>query len=269
MADREIGFVIYEGPSSLDQAVDIAVIVTNVRGYRVTACSNRKTQDIAQTFILPINLSPAIVAWTPGASYSVCGDCPLQAHYHSGGRTRLCYVNMAPVVKVWMAYREGRYVQTTPSCVNRALRTYRKFHEGEQGIRGGAWGDPAAVPLMVWRHLMNEVDYRPMYTHQWRNLDPKTWGHWAMASVETKDDAAIAQAMGWRTFRVMSLSNPSLLPTEIMCPYMTPLQITCDRCGLCNGVRKNTLRPVKSIAVPVHGPARTMMEKVLAGNASK
>jgi hypothetical protein len=71
-----------------------------------------------------------------------------------------------------------------------------------------------------------------------------------MASVETATDKLIANAKGWRTFRVIG-SMAELQKDEIICPATEEggKRTTCAKCRLCNGARPG----VKNIAVLAHG----------------
>ena len=106
---------------------------------------------------------------------------------------------------------------------------------GDLPVRIGSYGDPAAVPTRVWAELVRYRRHWTGYTHMWK---PKTcskcWGsgetdgpinqrqtcpfcngsetvdrcdpdlkRYCMASVDTPEERAEAQALGWRTFMVV------------------------------------------------------------------
>ncbi|MEM7580606.1 MAG: hypothetical protein AAF316_12310 [Cyanobacteria bacterium P01_A01_bin.80] len=68
-----------------------------------------------------------------------------------------------------------------------------------------------------------------------------------MASVESKEEASIAQNMGWRTFRVMA-PNATLSENEILCRHTEDDRVQCESCLLCDG---KSSKP--NIADRVHG----------------
>jgi len=99
------------------------------------------------------------------------------------------------------------------------------------------------------------------YTHAYVKM---LWLKWhAMASVESEAQALFAQALGYRTFRVIVEGEP-LLPNEIPCPNQTH-KVTCAQCMLCDGRdsawERITGRIKKSIAVVVHGSELKGMSK--------
>ena len=49
-------------------------------------------------------------------------------------------------------------------------------------IRGGSYGDPAAVPFHVWESFLDGMESGTAYTHQWRNFPELA--AFCMASVE-------------------------------------------------------------------------------------
>jgi hypothetical protein len=57
-----------------------------------------------------------------------------------------------------------------------------------------------------------------------------------MASADTESDVAVANAAGWRTFRVAQVGSPTL-SGEVVCPASKEAgeKVQCDRCGLCQG----------------------------------
>jgi len=144
------GIVVYEGPSALNGA-PIVAIATNLK----RPSANQKTGPVVQVWILPADVRPH-VAVKSGADAAVCGDCK-----HRPSLEGTCYVPTfrAPGA-VHAAFLRGSYARPTPSEA-RALLAGRV-------VRLGAWGDPVAVPLVVWRALLRDVKGWTGYTHQWR-----------------------------------------------------------------------------------------------------
>jgi hypothetical protein len=229
------GLILWEGASLLDGA-PIAVIAT-------LHSDNVKTGDMIQTWIVRADVSP-VDAVKSGADSSICGDCK---HRGDGtGKGRTCYVTVfqAPL-NIWKGYKAGRYPR-----LDRA--THGELIAG-RAVRLGSYGDPAAVPYMVWADLINLSGYGQWsgYTHQWRRGDQRL-ADYVMASVDTPEEREQAAAMGWRTFRVR-LASEELAPREIVCPASAESKasdVTCSRCLACHGNAKGRRG---SVAIIVHG----------------
>jgi hypothetical protein len=226
---------VYDGPSQLDGA-RIIMLVSGL----TAASSNRKTGDMLQTWILRHDTAPNAAVKT-GADASVCGNCPLRpTRYKSEGHRRPCYVKawQAPL-SVWKAHRDA---DTVPLDVVPAL-------VGNLQVRRGSYGDPAAVPDEVWEALSNGARSTG-YTHQWRTATGLA--RRVMASVHTAAEATQAQALGFRTFRVMGATD-TLTRGEVLCPASKEagVRASCATCGLCNGsTGPNDKR--RSVAIWIH-----------------
>lgn len=234
------GFELWRGPSLVD-GTPIGVVVTHVRG----APLNRKIGDMSQAWILPLNREP-LEAVRTGEDRAVCGTCAFRPSLGGG-----CYVSVAYTAqRVWWAWRQlGSHGPVTALPTDLARKP----------IRLGAWGDPAAVPLDVWRPLLAAVPAWTGYTHRWRELagdDRAGWQAVAMASCDSPDDVAEARAAGWRTFRARPPESP-LLPGERVCPSAaeapTHGSVTCADCLLCDG--HALARRRRDVAIVVHGSA--------------
>jgi hypothetical protein len=76
------------------------------------------------------------------------------------------------------------------------------------------------------------------YTHNWENAPHLA--NFAMASIDPYMDEGAqdrAQAMGFRTFRIISNINQKR-DDEILCPSSATLAVaktSCSNCGLCDG----------------------------------
>ena len=110
-------------------------------------------------------------------------------------------------------------------------------------MRFGAWGEPTTVPFDVLESLT--ANGHTGYTHQWRTCDIR-YQDILMASVDSPEEKAEAEALGWRTFRPRKPGEP-LLAGEIQCPATEAggNKVQCDRCLLCSG---NTRKGAKSIS---------------------
>lgn len=231
--------IVYRGPSLLDGG-PIVVIATGL-GAR---SKNAKTGDMVQVYILREDMRP-MDALRVGADASICGDC---IHRGDGtGRKRTCYVNIAfGLDQTWRAYQRGKYPVVTLDEAADAV--------AGRMVRLGAYGDPAAVPIMVWHTLLSRVDGWTGYTHAWKSLT-SDWATLCMASVDTLAEAMEAQARGWRTFRVGDDPVPKL---EINCPASIEAgaKVQCADCRACMGT---AAKARVNIQIRPHGKnARTM-----------
>jgi site-specific DNA-cytosine methylase len=221
----EKGFVLYQGPSAINGANIVAIITAH--------SVNEKTGDMAQLWILNADVEP-LEAVKTGAEEAVCGQCKLR-HFLRGA----CYVTVAKEpATVYRAWKNGTYPYLH-------LEEYSKF--SGRGIRFGAYGDPAAIPFSILEELKKHASTTTCYTHQWEAEYAAPLKALSMASVDNMEEYKEANAMGWRTFRVI---EPDEKPVEgeILCPNTTH-GVQCKDCGLCAG----TSIKAKNIAIVVHG----------------
>jgi hypothetical protein len=220
------GIVLYEGPSVLDGSPIVVVATLNSK--------NAKTGDMVQTWIMRSDLNPVEASKTKQDA-SVCGGCP---HRHSLGGA--CYVNIgqAPLA-VWKAYKRGSYAQITDAGVGDYLNG--RF------IRLGSYGDPAAVPALVWEYVTGLASGWTGYTHQigHKKFDSAIL-RFCMVSADTPKSAQMHNKHGRRTFRVKTPEAP-LMAGEIECPAETGVK--CADCRACSGALGGGV----SIAIDVHG----------------
>ena len=227
--------IIWRGPSLID-GTEIVVVVTNL----AIPSENRKTGDMAQVYIFPVNTRP-VEAIATGADVSVCGDCPLKPSVAKARRAageldvEECYVNKGWMDRTWFSIPKLPYVE--PEIVSRFMAAIGL------GCRDGTWGDPGGVPISVWQALHKFGGKGTSYTHQWHKASPAL-AQFAMASVQTVQEKNAANAIGYRTYRV---TTGPLESDEIICPEST-VGISCADCGLCAGNRvdaKNiVIRPI-------------------------
>jgi hypothetical protein len=236
--------ILYRGPSLIDGAPIVAVATTG--------SSNRKTGDMVQTWILREDMDP-VAASRAGADSSVCGDCPHRWSLDGG-----CYVNLgqAPLA-VWRGVQRGTYdSDERVQHVTAALATGTP-------LRIGSYGDPMAVPWLVWTDLLDiaRVSGRARwtgYTHRWADVraDRARYRDFLMASVDSEAQSAEAERQGWRYFMV-GAGIPSAerwTANEVECVADSHGK-SCLECGLCDGTRFGT-RPagqVASIYIAPHG----------------
>lgn len=228
--------VIYRGPSLLDGKPIVAIATYTA--------SNRKTGAMLQTYILREDIAP-LAASKSGEDESICGDCPMRGVVtddpaRSMAKDRGCYVRIeqGPTI-VWKALHRGAYPYVT------LMSDVTELGRGRM-VRLGTYGDPAAVPTVVWQKLTERAAGWTGYTHQWRDA-PASLKSLCMASVENPIAAAQAHRRGWRTFRVrMSTPDVSLVRyngvSEVTCPASKEAgaRTQCADCLLCMGTKSKS-----------------------------
>jgi hypothetical protein len=204
---------------------------------------NRKTGDMVQTWILSDDYMTPVQASQNAADAAVCGDC--KHRWSLGGA---CYVNLGQGPgAVFRAYKAGKY-HDAAGTDSRGDDARRAIGNGRK-VRLGAYGDPAAVPVAVWRELVALADGHTGYTHQWK-IAPAL-RTLCMASVDTDAEFVAARAMGWRTFRVAS-DLDALQSREFECAATAKEGTTCADCMACDGAGERGTAQA-SVAIVVHG----------------
>jgi hypothetical protein len=232
------GVILYRGPSELD-GKPIVVIAVGLR----QASENHKTGAFIQTYILADGGEKPTDAIKSGGDASICGNCP---HRGTDAKAGSCYVNAGRVPNaVYAAFQRGAYPHFN-------ARLHRELFRGKL-LRLGSYGDPAAVPLSVWKSVCSVVKSWTGYTHQWRTCD-RRFAQFCMASCETVEDRRLALEMGYRTFRVRLPEEP-VDDGEFVCPASEEAgkRRTCAECKACSGSKSGgaNVSPV----IIVHGLA--------------
>ena len=213
-------FVVYDGPSRLDPNRRIVALLFIGRS------KNAKTGEVAHLTFLTAELPP-VAAAKLGHDAAICGDCPLR-RYH--GTTKTCYVNLGlGVAAMYKAWKRGAYDAIDPSEASKRLKG--------KTLRLGQYGDPASAPPELVLRLARSAKRTVGYTHQWRQPHAQHLKTCCMASCETQGDATLADATGWRSFRVAGSGDSSRSGNEIACPASREagFKKTCETCGSCNG----------------------------------
>ncbi len=180
---------------------------------------------------------------TVSNSYSICGDCK-HIHFKS------CYVNLAHgPSQVFKAFHRNRYVSVD-------LINLKEFDN--RSVRFGAYGDPAAVPIEIWKNIARTAKGYTGYTHQWENCDPE-FKNYVMASVDTEKEYIKAVMMEWRTFRVRL--NQDKMDNEFMCPASNEAgnHSNCEKCSTCSGLNGNSKC---NITINAHGGTGPMERSI-------
>lgn len=241
------GRILYQGASLLD-GKPIVVIAT---GY-TDKSSNSKTGAMIQTWIMRSDIEPHTAVKT-GDDASVCGDCPLRG---VNGIGRSCYVTLhqAPL-SVFRAFKRGAYAEAS-------LNEIKELSTNKM-VRLGSYGDPAAVPVHIWKLYTSEAKGWTGYTHQWQRS--KDLQALCMASADTSELRDKAVSDGWRTFRVKTAEMP-VMPNESVCPATT-VGLDCATCGACKGSSSGNKG---TIVIDVHGGSAALSngKKTLTSMAS-
>ena len=224
MAQKILGYIAYEGPSEID-GKPIVVIINKID----TDSKNDKTGAIVQSFILRSDIDP-VKALQTGDDVSVCGQCEHRPVLARKSGKPPCYVQVAKsVLAVYGAYLRGRYVKADPATIAKAL--------AGKIVRIGTYGDPFAAPVQMWTQITRYALGRRGYTHQWDQpgFDVDAWAPLVMASADTIDQAAKANLLGMRVFRVSQ--GIDVQQGEAMCPASKEAgqRTTCAKCTLCAG----------------------------------
>jgi hypothetical protein len=229
------GAILYRGPSLLDGS-PILVIVTGL----VKPSENEKTGDMLQTWILPDAGMGPLAAAAAGKDAAVCGSCPLRPVMKGG-----CYVDLGKAPGgIYKAAMRGSYPEASG------------VEEGRgRLVRLGSYGDPAAVPIPVWRKLLMHAKGHTGYTHQWRDPRFAWWRFYCMASADSVADAEAAEAAGWRVYRVAAAGDSARRRGEAKCPASDEagFRETCATCKFKCGGR--TVRG-PSVVIQAHGAGR-------------
>lgn len=221
---KPLGFIAYEGPSLIDGA-PIVVIINKIDD----GSDNAKTGAIVQSFIIRADVAPTDALKT-GEDVSICGQCPHRPILARETGEAPCYVNVGRSVRaVYDAYKRGRYTKADAATIARAL--------AGKIVRLGTYGDPFAAPVTMWAQVTRYAAGRRGYTHQWArpDFDASAWAPLVMASADNVDEAARANLLGMRVFRV-SL-GVDVQAGEAMCPASAEAgrRATCAKCTLCSG----------------------------------
>jgi hypothetical protein len=223
---KPLGYILYEGPSMIDGA-PIVVIVNKIDGS-----DNAKTGAMVQTFIIRSDIAPTEALRT-GDDGSICGDCEHRPILAKKTGKPPCYVNVGRSVRsVYEAYKRGRYERASADVIARAVAGLL--------LRIGTYGDPFAAPVEYWRALVQHVAGHSGYSHAWKNpnFDHAAWAPLLMASADSIDDAAHANLLGMRVFRVSIGVDKQA--GETTCPASAEggKRATCASCLLCAGTSK-------------------------------
>ena len=232
---------VYDGPSLID-GKRIMVILTGLKA----SSKNTKTGGMIQSFIMPYSVKPN-EAVQNGDDASVCGDCPQRPLIWKATpkservSDRACYVKTFHGPRAtWEANRD--LPVSSPESVAELL--------GDNSLRLGTWGDPAAAPSHVWEPLKRDRNHTG-YTHQQTGAGETRTE--LMASVHSEAERQAAKRKGFRTFRIISKVS-DVNAGEILCPASREAgaKTDCNACNLCMGDSHRKGLRARDVAIVAH-----------------
>lgn len=226
--------IVYEGKSRFDNKPIVCIATKKSK--------NSKTGDMIQTWIMRSDIGP-IQASQTGEDKSVCGSCIHRGASdgkHAKGRS--CYVNLpfGGPNSIYRAYKDGKYPKLDWS-----------FFEGNF-VRFGSYGEIVNVPFSIVSKIAKKSSGWTGYSHAFKQKWAQPYKKFLMASVDKKEDIALAKTLGWRYFRVRGL-NDEPIQGEMQCPASKEQnhRLTCVQCRACNGAKDNPNRV--SVTILAHG----------------
>jgi hypothetical protein len=237
--------IAWQGVSRIDGKSPIALFVTGIT-QRAVKGSNAKTGPAIQTHILRTDVDP-LEAIRNGADSAICGGCafkgvdsvPIGKTYP---KDRTCYVQVHKAsLGIYRSFSNGN-VRTLPVAEVANLISGRV-------LRLGSYGDPAAIPFNVWEALRRYTVFSLGYTHQYRSERLQDVTAFCQISADTEQDAIMAHAQGYGSFRVIG-PDQRPLSFEMVCPSLEGVQ--CIDCGACSGGING-----RNVVIPVHGALAT------------
>src|SRR6202041_2364929 len=169
--------IIWQGKSRFKQKENVSVVAT-------FNSDNKKTgKEMIQTWILPEK--EFIKSESRENRIAVCGSCPLIA-------ARACYVNFSKaVLSIWNKLNRKEYPEFN-------LNPFR-----DRMVRLGSYGEIVNTPINLIRRILKVSSGHTGYTHSWAKKWAQPWSEYLMASCTSLTEKNNANALGWRTFRVV------------------------------------------------------------------
>jgi hypothetical protein len=230
------GVIVWEGLSLIDRKTPVVCILVGL----VDASDNTKTGGLVQSYIIRSDMHPFEAAKSR-QDFGLCGNC---LHRYDENGVRTCYVNLLHGPRtVWEQFKAGRYERVTPE------EAAERMAGGM--LRHGSYGDPAAVPVPVWKALQRRAIGWTGYTHQWRSRRFQALRDFCMASCDTPEDVEQARAMGWSTFHVMpsTVEDPPADAFHCIASEEVGKVMQCVDCMACSG----TTYEQRDVVIYAHG----------------
>ena len=197
-------------------------VVIKINGLEFSV--NSKTGNMIQTYILPESWIHN--KWI-GSDKPVCGNC-----IHAQHKNADCYVRKGwSLVGLHSTIKGAIHLWKTPESFMEIIPIF-----SGKGFRFGTYGEAVLMGETIVKAICAVVKNWSGYTHQWRKRRYDWAAGYFMASVESVDEKLQANALGYRTYRVMN-KGESMEPDEKLCPASKEAGRTtaCLFCNLCRG----------------------------------
>ena len=177
-----------------------------------------------------------------------CLDCPL-SYNQNNGKSGGCYTHNGKqrmgLLSMMRSLRNKLNTIHEYNSVdfNKFINDVKRQHPIDL-VRFGTYGEPILLPLNVVSTLSSLSDRTTGYTHQWNKAEYKEYNRFFMASTHTDEDLAESSKLGFRSFFV---AEKDYKPTNaVNCPASkeSTLNLSCIKCGLCNGTKKGNKKNV-------------------------
>lgn len=230
------------------------LVITNL----ITPSRNDKTRDMIQTYFLRRDqfISPSGNVKTktsPLFGYG-CSTCPANKICYVSNTTQTKDKGLGSVRGALFKLLRGEKTSYQFVTWEHALQRVR---EAEKKLRLGTYGDPSALSVSQIEKLVSATGEKGHtgYTHYWRAMIEEygdltsPYSHYLMASCETEEDRAIAEANGFRAFIIRPKGAP--MPENVTECLNSTENKSCLECGLCDG-RKDDFDTRQSIGIYMH-----------------
>ena len=235
------GYVIDRGLSPIDGNPYVVIVTVK--------CTNRKTGNMAQVWILRDDINP-VEAMQTGKDATICGNCPHRRKQVWDAKrkrfkwVRSCYVNVGQAPNsIWKAYKRGVYKELSYVGM-KELPSNGSFYSDVESIvqgrriRWGAYGDPSVINPQVVNLFNSYAEGHTGYTHQWREEFASPFKGVFQASCDGFSDYLEATAHGWKTFSVVHKDANIVYAKQ--CPATVEnSQAQCITCKLCDGAKSD------------------------------
>ena len=243
--------------------------------------SNGKLGGELQTWHLSATMHPTEARRGGAGDGCICGTCPFRAQ--PGDKLGACYPDGRGIASLWASVGRGNYpaIEELARDVRLSVPdTLRILGTFGGGVRLGAYGDPAAMPVAIGQALTGSANTRQGFTHAWRALGASPWRGLVMASCELPGHVRQAEAAGWRTYTVyppelserearQAIANASGRLVVAHCPASERKNyaVTCETCPIqCDGLREGSPWQVINAA---HGNPAAMARYHALGHLEK
>lgn len=170
-----------------------------------------------------------------------CFDCPYSFNQNNG-KSGGCYTHRAFQGLGLMSMLKR--LKKKKTFENFKKEDFNKFLSIAKSVgvglaRFGVYGEPVTLPLNVVGKIVRASNKHTGYTHQWHKA--KGYNKYFMASVSSNIEAAVANAMGYRSF----ISYKDADTKGATCPAAKEFKgnkKTCIECAACGGGKGGNIK---------------------------